>query len=185
MKRASHLIGVLVLVALLALAAVRAVPLGERGIAGATGARAVSLGGCTPGRGWAVLRAGLAAEVVALVNDHRRALGLRSLRVIRSLTRSARWKALHMAHYLYMSHDDPAPPIARSAASRIAACGFGGGMWGENIAYGYRTPPAVLQGWLSSPGHKANIENPGYQTTGVGVASHGGRWIFWAQDFGG
>ncbi|MGB2951867.1 MAG: CAP domain-containing protein [Gaiellaceae bacterium] len=184
MKRVFRIIGVLAAVATVLLAAGR--PLRrERAVAGAAGARGVAAGNCTPGRAWGISRPGLAAEVVSLVNAHRRALGLESLRIVRTLSRAARWKALHMAHYLYMSHDDPAPPVARSAAGRIAACGFRGARWGENIAYGYPTPQAVVQGWLSSPGHRANIENPGYRMTGVGVTSRSVRLVFWTQDFGG
>ena len=43
-----------------------------------------------------------------------------------------------MAKYGYMTHDDPAPPVARTPADRLAACGYVGG-WGENIAFGYTT----------------------------------------------
>ena len=111
-------------------------------------------------------------------------MGLHTLRPVRTLTRAARWKALHMARYTYMAHDDPAPPVARSAASRIAACGFHGSWWGENIAYGYPTPASVFQGWMNSPGHRENIENPAYRVTGVGAASRAGGPVFWAQDFG-
>ena len=50
-----------------------------------------------------------------------------------------------MAKYGYMAHDDPAPPVARSMAERMAACGVTGG-WGENIAAGYATPASVVHG---------------------------------------
>ncbi len=40
---------------------------------------------------------------------------------------------------------------------------------GENIAAGYQTPSAVLEGWLGSPGHRANIENCGFTHHGVGL----------------
>jgi uncharacterized protein YkwD len=157
---------------------------GNRGVEARAGAQAGGVGGCTPGPGWGSLKKRSAGRVLALVNAHRRSLGLHPLRVIGSLQRSARWKALHMARYLYLAHDDPAPPVARSPAERIAACGFGRGAWGENIAYGYRTPRAVVDGWLNSPGHRANIENPIYRTTGIGAASRSGEPMFWAQDFG-
>ena len=50
-----------------------------------------------------------------------------------------------MAMYRYMAHDDPAPPVARSIADRITACGYAGAGWGENIAYGYRNRPGRRQ----------------------------------------
>jgi uncharacterized protein YkwD len=150
--------------------------------AGRAGAAAV--GGCAPGIGWGNENVRFERRVVALVNAHRTQMGLRPLRIVRTLTRSARWKALHMARYQYMAHDDPAPPVARSVSSRLAACGFHGGWWGENIAYGFPSPASVLQGWLNSPGHRANIENARYRVTGVGAASHAGGPMFWSQEFG-
>jgi len=141
------------------------------------------VGDCTPGASWAAARTDLANAVIRLVNAHRASLGLRTLAVSPALTRSASWKARHMATYRYMAHDDPAPPVARSAGERIAACGYSGG-WGENIAEGYPTPSSVVAAWLASPGHKANIENPSYVVTGSGAAVAGGGITLWAQDFG-
>ncbi len=141
------------------------------------------VGGCTPGSSWAAERNALANGVIKLVNAHRASLGLRTLTVSSALTHSAVWKARHMATYRYMAHDDPAPPVARTAAERIAACGYGGG-WGENIAEGFPTPSSVVAAWLASPGHKANIENPSYTVTGSGAAVATGGITLWAQDFG-
>ncbi len=147
-------------------------------------APATSLAGdCTPGASWIAARADLADGVIKLINQHRAALGLRTLAVSPALTRSAVWKARHMATYRYMGHNDPAPPVARSVGERLAACGYSSG-WGENIAEGYPTPAAVVAGWLASPGHKANIENPSYVVTGVGAAIATGGITLWAQDFG-
>ena len=143
-----------------------------------------SVGDCTPGAGWGSVRADYAAQVLALVNAHRTSMGLSSLKESPTLGASAVWKALHMAAYGYMSHDDPAPPIARTAGERIAACGYASGWWGENIAYGYSTPDSVMQAWLNSSGHRANIENPSYRVIGVGAAVSSGGTMTWAQDFG-
>jgi uncharacterized protein YkwD len=145
--------------------------------------RAGLAGDCTADSSWGSLRPDLAGRVIDLVNAHRRGLGLRPLSVSPKLTRAAVWKARHMARFRYMSHDDPAPPVGRTAAQRIAACGYGGAGWGENIAYGYPTAAAVVQAWLNSPGHRANIENASFSATGVGAASGNGV-AFWAQDFG-
>ncbi len=141
------------------------------------------VGDCTPGATWAAARTNLASAVITLVNAHRAALGLRTLSVSPALTRSAVWKARHMATYRYMGHDDPAPPVARTVGERLAACGYSGG-WGENIAEGYPTAASVVAGWLASPGHKANIENPSYVVTGSGAAVAAGGITLWAQDFG-
>ncbi|HEX5799066.1 MAG TPA: CAP domain-containing protein, partial [Gaiellaceae bacterium] len=78
--------------------------------------------------------------------------------------------------------DDPAPPVARSAAERLAACGYDAGS-GENIAAGFASAQAVVTAWLNSPGHRANIENPSFVAIGSGAAA-GGAGMYWAQDFG-
>lgn len=148
----------------------------------APGGAAVLVGDCTPGSDWGTSRDDFAAETIRLVNAHRAGLGLQQLVVVPALQASAGWKARHMAKYSYMAHSDPAPPVARSTGERMAACGYTSG-WGENIARGYASPAAVMSGWLSSPGHRGNIENPSYAGIGSGAAS-GAAGVFWAQTFG-
>jgi uncharacterized protein YkwD len=160
----------LLLAALLCAAATTAAP-----------AAAVAAGDCTPDATWPADRADLATQVVALVNAHRADLGLQPLLVSPTLTAAATWKAQHMAAYQYMTHDDPAPPVARTAGERLAACGYPQAAWGENIASGYKTAQAVVDGWLASAGHRANIEDPTFRVTGVGAA---GSTLYWAQSFG-
>jgi uncharacterized protein YkwD len=144
-------------------------------------ATAAAVGDCTPAASWPATRADLATQVVDLINAHRARLGLAALVVSPTLTAAATWKARHMSAYGYMDHDDPAPPAARTAGQRIAACGYPSGTWGENIAEGYTGAQAVVDGWLSSPGHRANLENPIYRATGVAAA---GAPLYWAQTFG-
>jgi hypothetical protein len=109
-------------------------------------------------------------------------MGLKPLSVSPTLTLAATWKARHMAAFGYMTHDDPGPPAARTAGDRLAACGYPEATWGENIAMGYTTAQTVVDGWLASPGHRANIERPDYVATGVGVA--GTDQPYWAESFG-
>jgi uncharacterized protein YkwD len=164
-------------------AALAAALLGPSSVVPAAGA---VVGNCVVSTSWGTPRADLASQVVQLVNQHRAARGLVALGGSASLTNAAVWKARHMAAYGYMTHNDPAPPIARTTQQRFEACGypvFTAG-WGENIAYGYATPAAVMQGWLSSPGHRANIENPGFRTLGVGAAASASGRLYWAQAFG-
>ena len=91
-----------------------------------------------------------------------------------------------MAAYNYLAHDDPAPPVARTVGQRLEACGYPvtAAGWGENIAYGYSDAASVMNGWLNSPGHRANIETAGYTTIGIGVARSSSGQLFWTQDFG-
>jgi uncharacterized protein YkwD len=144
-------------------------------------AAAAVVGDCIPAASWPANRADLGAEVVALVNAHRAQLGLQALVVSPTLSAAATWKARNMAAYGYMNHDDPGPLEARTANERIAACGYPLAEWGEDLASGYATAQAVVDGWLSSPGHRANIERPEFRATGVGAA---GAPTYWSQTFG-
>ena len=145
-------------------------------------ATAAVVGDCNADAAWPASRADYADEVVRLVNQHRATLNLVPLKVSSTLTAAAVWKARHMAHYSYMQHDDPAPPVERRWYDRVDTCGYTGSGKGENIAFGYPTPQAVMTGWLESPGHRANIENASFRVIGVGAA--GASMIYWAQNFG-
>ncbi len=116
-------------------AAFAAVPTGMPGAP--TAAKAV-VGDCVPGSDWGTLRQDLATRVVELVNQHRASLGLTQLVVTTPATSAAVWKARHMARYLYMAHDDPGPPVARTTAQRLEACGVTAG-WGRTSPTA--TPP--------------------------------------------
>src|SRR4051794_15348570 len=140
-------------------------------------------GDCTPGTDWPAVRADLADGVLTAVNAYRVTVGAPALVTSPTLAAAATWKARHMAKYGYMTHDDPAPPVARTPAERLAACGYVGG-WGENIAFGYTSAPTVLAGWLASTDHRANIEKPAYLATGIGVAVAPNGVLYWAQEFG-
>ncbi len=136
---------------------------------------------CTPDASWGTLNGAYAAQVLSLVNQHRASIGVGQLSSDSALTRSAQWKSMNMAGTGYFSHSDP---NGRQPGQRLVDCGWPSNLgWGENIAGGYPTPDQVVAAWLQSPGHKANIENPTYSTTGVAVAS-GPQGIFWTQDFG-
>ena len=146
-------------------------------------AAVTAVGDCVPGTSWGVTNAAFASRVVDLVNQHRTAMGLRALKVSRTLTDAAVWKARHMAWQHYLAHDDPAPPISRTWAERLAACGYG---WsaGENIASWYPTPDSVFDAWLGSADHRSNIESPNWTVTGAGVATSSGGTYYWSQTFG-
>ena len=146
-------------------------------------AGAAIVGDCTPGDGWPASNPGHAAEVLQLVNSHRASLGRAPFSTSATLTAAAVWKARHMAQYGYMQHEDPAPPVARGWIDRVQTCGYPtSAAAAENVAYGFRTPAEVVNAWLKSPGHRANIENPSYRAIGIGAA--GSTTTYWAQNFG-
>jgi len=143
-------------------------------------APAWAIGDCIPDGDWPAPR-GDAAELVDLVNQHRASRGLALLRVSLRLTDAAVWKSRHMAKFSYLTHDDPNYPLPgqiRPFSDRVRTCGY---VWsaGENIAWGYATPQSVMQAWLSSTGHRQNIEGPGFTVIGVG-----GAGTHWTQVFG-
>jgi uncharacterized protein YkwD len=148
-------------------------------------AAAAPVGDCQAGAGWAGSLPGPAARVVELVNQHRASLGLAPLAVSPALSAGAVWKARHMATYRYIGHDDPAPPVQRTPAERVQACGYPrSALVGENIAAGQSSAELVMSGWLGSPGHRANIERASFAAIGVGAARAANGSIYWAKDFG-
>jgi uncharacterized protein YkwD len=151
---------------------------------GITASRAAGAPTCDRPPGWGTNRADLASRVIALVNGFRSERGLRRLALSRRLVASSQWKSLHMAAYGTFAHTDRAPPVSRSANQRALDCGYGGTSWGENIGFGFTSPRSVVAGWLASPGHRANIANPQFTSTGVGVAAASGGRLYWTQDFG-
>ena len=116
--------------------------------------------------------------MVELVNAERAKVGCSPLTVNAKLTKAAQAHSEDMAAHANMSHtgsDGSAP------GDRITRAGYDWSAYGENVAYGYATPEAVMAGWMSSPGHKANILDCGFKEIGVGLAQPND---YWTQDFG-
>ena len=141
---------------------------------------------CTPDPSWGTPNTAYAEQVAVQLNQQRAANGLGPLLVSPLLTNSAEWKSLHMAHYGYLDHNDPAPPVARTAEDRMADCGYTFQVAiGENIADGFSTPSSVVAAWMGSDGHRANILGASFTVMGVGVAADSSGFEFWTVDFGG
>jgi uncharacterized protein YkwD len=68
----------------------------------------------------------------------------------------------------------------------LAHSSNGGGFswWGENVAYGYGSAAAVVDGWMGSPGHRANILKPQYTMMGSCSATSATGRMYWVQQFG-
>ena len=121
-------------------------------------------------------------QVIQLVNVQRTKAGCRALALDARLSRAAQAHSIDMAKRRYFSHTSL---DGRTFAQRIRAKGYNGSIIGENIAAGYPTPKAVMDAWMKSPGHKANILNCRYTAIGVGSAVGGPYRYYWTQDFGG
>jgi uncharacterized protein YkwD len=96
------------------------------------------------------------------------------------LTKAAQLHAQWMADMNNMSHNEGRATVA----DRAKAAGYNWNYVGENIAMGYPDVPAVMSGWMHSPGHRANILNKNYKDVGFGVAKSKSGAIYWCADFG-
>jgi uncharacterized protein YkwD len=139
---------------------------------------------CTPDTSWGTPNRPLAQQVAVQLNQQRAANGLGALALSPTLTASAEWKSLHMDYYGYFDHSDPAPPVARTAGQRILDCGYTNPGIGENIAEGFNTVSSVMDAWMNSAGHRANILGASFTVMGVGVAIDANGDYFWTVDFG-
>jgi uncharacterized YkwD family protein/spore coat assembly protein SafA len=116
-------------------------------------------------------------EVIRLVNVERAKAGLKALTEDWELSRVARYKSQDMHDLRYFSHTSP---TYGSPFEMMKAFGIRYRTAGENIAMGYRTPAAVVDAWMNSPGHRANILNASYTRIGVGYVAAGN---YWTQEF--
>ena len=112
-------------------------------------------------------------EVVRLVNEIRAENGLRALTYNWELGRVARYKSEDMRDNGYFSHQSP---VYGTPFEMIKSFGISYRSAGENIAWGQRSPQAVVDAWMNSPGHRANILNASFTEIGVGYAASGNYW---------
>jgi len=111
---------------------------------------------------------------LCLLNAERATHGLRPLSLDRRLSKAAGGHADDMARHNYFSHDSP---NGGTFVDRIRRVGYlrGAKRWavGENIAWGSRnraTPRSIIEAWMESSGHRANILSGSYREIGIGVA---------------
>ncbi|NSC24132.1 CAP domain-containing protein [Streptomyces albus subsp. chlorinus] len=118
-------------------------------------------------------------EVLTLVNQERAKAGCRPVSADGELAALAGGFSEDMARRGFFSHTSPdgESPWDRAEAAGVEDLG------GENIARGQANARSVMDSWMHSPGHRANILNCDYRTLGVGAHfAEGGPW--WTQDFG-
>lgn len=158
-KRVISLLGVLALLAaLLPAALASSVPSGDPG--GLTYDSGIG------GDAWEVLR---------LTNRHRMSIGLEPL----STTDAMQMAANQRAEELTVQYNaDHSRPDGSECFTVLKDYGISCNLAAENIAYGYASAAAVVEGWLNSAGHRRNIETASLVHLGVGSASR-----YWAQDF--
>ncbi len=118
-----------------------------------------------------------ASQVVALVNAERAKYGLSALKVDSRVQQAAQVRAKETVQSF--SHTRP---NGASFSTALTEAGVSYTRSGENIAYGQSTPQQVVQAWMNSSGHRANILNENFTTIGVGYTVSGGT-AYWAQLF--
>ena len=136
-------------------------------------------GGSVPAATMSVEERAFADEVLALVNQERAARQLAPLTWDDGCADAAYAHAVDMDVRGYFDHDSF---DGKDPGDRLRAAGVSSSGWGENIARGQGSPQAVMNSWMNSDGHRANILNPSWRRLGVGVhIAIDGPW--WVQDF--
>lgn len=137
-----------------------------------------------------------AQAVIDLTNEFRVANGCAPLVANAKLTASAQRHSQDMALNNFFSHTGG---DGSSVAARITATDYHWRTVGENIAAGYSSAESVVQGWMESAGHRANILNCAFEDIGIGYYDQtndqpnvrltdgsvsGPFRHYWTQDFG-
>jgi uncharacterized YkwD family protein/spore coat assembly protein SafA len=119
-------------------------------------------------------------QVLHIVNEERTKAGLNPLQMDWELERVARTKSQDMADKGYFSHQSP---TYGSPFDMMKQFGINYRSAGENIASGQTTPVSVMESWMNSQGHRANILKPEYTHIGVGYYRGGNYGHMWTQMF--
>ena len=122
----------------------------------------------------------LEKEVIRLVNVERAKAGRSALSENKELSRVARIKSNDFINNNYFSHNSPTygtpfEMLKKFGISYTAAA--------ENIARGQGTAINVMNTWMNSSGHRANILDSTYNQIGVGVAKDNKGTLYWTQLF--
>jgi RNA polymerase sigma factor (sigma-70 family) len=127
----------------------------------------------------AAASASVARQVTDLVNTERAKSGCDPVRHNDVLGTAALRHSADMDARDYFDHTDP---DGAGPGERITAAGYEWSTYGENIARGQQTPDQVMNSWMDSPGHRANILNCAFKEMGVGLHEDAeGPW--WTQVF--
>lgn len=104
-------------------------------------------------------------ELIRLINKERKDDGLPPLSEQSQLTQAARQHSEDMACSQFFSH---VSPTNGDVVRRVTLIGYDYSAIGENIAAGYDSPESIIQAWMESTGHRANILNSTFTQIGVG-----------------
>ncbi|MDF2952742.1 MAG: putative secreted protein [Anaerocolumna sp.] len=119
-----------------------------------------------------------ASQVLKLVNQERAKGGLQALTMSDALVAPANKRAQEIK--TQFSHTRP---NGSQWSTVLEEYGVSVRTAGENLAYGYNTPEAVVTGWMNSPGHRANIMNGNFNKIGIGVYKDSSGTVYCTQIF--
>ena len=126
-----------------------------------------------------------AYRVVELANEKRAEAGLGELEADSELMWLAQIRAEECAEVngLYVDGKAHTRPDGRSWGTVLTDNGYSFSSAGENCGMGYNTAASQIEGWMNSPGHKANMLDPGHTKIGVGCAVSSSGKVFAVQLF--
>lgn len=117
------------------------------------------------------------SQILDLVNQHRKSIGKPALEMLSYISYESRMHSKNMAEgAVPFGHDGFGERIERIIKN------VGGNGSGENVAYGYGSARQVMEGWLSSTGHRENIEG-NFSHIGIGAYQHNNGAIYYTQIF--
>lgn len=119
-------------------------------------------------------------EVLEIVNKERKSNGLKPLTLNKELSSVATIKSQDMIDKGYFDHTSP---TYGSPFDMMKSFGISYKAAGENIAKGQKTPSEVMNSWMNSSGHRANILSSNFTELGVGIAKDSKGTIYWTQMF--
>ncbi|HEV2017250.1 MAG TPA: CAP domain-containing protein [Gemmatimonadaceae bacterium] len=123
------------------------------------------------------------SRIFDLVNAQRRRQGLPSLVYNPQLDRMAKIQAQNMARFQKMAHvirESSLPTLS----DRARNSGYPYARLAENVALGYPNAETVVEGWMASKGHRANILQRDAEETGIAIARFSAGGIYYCQVFG-
>lgn len=117
-------------------------------------------------------------EVLSLINQQRASHSLKPLTATAAIGSMAAVRAKEASVLFSHTRPDGSTPASLFAQYKVVYSTAG-----ENLAYGYTTPSALVSAWMLSPEHRDNILNPNFQYTGIGVYQSDNGKIYYAQLF--
>jgi uncharacterized protein YkwD len=123
------------------------------------------------------------SRIFDLINAERRHQGLPALAYNSQLDEMATIQAQNMARFQKMAHVIPEANLP-TLADRARHVAYPFGRLAENVALGYPDAETVVQGWMTSKGHRANILNTDVVETGIAIARSSSGGLYYCQVFG-